>query len=263
MRPGRIVAVVIGTVLAVVGLLVVAAGVIGLVLAGGDNTIETGTQRLTTTTAAITSGSAKIEGERPAGWFFDENDKLALRITAESPGGKPLFVGIGPTIDVRRFLDGVAHDEIDDISFRPFGVDYDRKGPLDGREAAPPAQQTFWTARATGTSGTVQLDWDYEPGSYVVVLMNDDGSRGVEADTSLELEVPFLHAGLIVAVVIGGLLLLLGLVLALFVARGPKGPPAAPPGPAAAPAAAAPPPPEPGPAPEEPKPPPPPAAPSV
>ncbi len=244
MRAGRIVAIVIGTVLAVVGLLVVAAGVIGLVVAGGDNTIETGSQRLTTVTAAIASGSAEIEGERPAGWFFDENDQLALRITAETRGAKPLFLGIGPSGDVLSYLDGVAYDKVDDISFNPFSVDYDRKGPPDGRDPAPPGEQTFWTVHSEGTSGTVQIDWDYEPGSYVVVLMNADGSAGVDADTSLELEVPFLHAGLIVAIVIGGLLLLLGLILAIFVARGPKAPrpPApAPPEPASPPPAPAPP----------------------
>jgi hypothetical protein len=74
----------------------------------------------------------------------------------------------------------------------------------------------------------VRLDWDYAPGSYTVVLMNADGTRGVEADASLELEVPYLHAGLIVAVVVGGLLLLIGLLLAIFVARSPKAPPAPP-----------------------------------
>lgn len=81
----------------------------------------------------------------------------------------------------------------------------------------------------------MRLDWDYAPGSYTVVLMNADGSRGVEADASLELQVPYLHAGLIVAVVVGGLLLLIGLVLAIFVARGPKAPPPAPEEPPAAP----------------------------
>lgn len=237
MRPGRIVAIVVGTILAVIGAAVVAAGVIGLVLAGGDNSIETGTQRLSSTASAIASGSAEIEGERPAGWLFGDDEELALRVRAEAAGRKPLFLGVGPAAAVREYLDGVSYDRVDDISFRPFGVDYDRRGPLEGRTPEPPGEQTFWRARAVGSAGTVQLDWDYEPGSYVFVLMNADGSPGVEADTSLELEVPFLRAGLIVALVIGGLLLLLGLVLAVFVARRPKPPeeaPAVPPAPTAA-----------------------------
>lgn len=221
MRPARIVAIVTGTILALVGFVVVVASVAALVLAGGDNSIDTGSQRLTSVTAAIVSGSARIEDERPAGWLFDEDDDLALSINAESPSTKPLFLGVGPTDDVRAYLQGAAYDEVDDISFRPFGVDYDRQGPPgEGRELEPPGDQGFWTARAVGTAGSVRLDWDYAPGSYTVALMNADGSRGVEADASLELQVPYLHAGLIVAVVVGGLLLLIGLVLAIFVARG-------------------------------------------
>ncbi|HJU47180.1 MAG TPA: hypothetical protein VJ689_03540, partial [Gaiellaceae bacterium] len=243
MRPARIVAIVIGTVLALVGAIVVIVGAGALVLAGGDNTIGTGSQRLTTVTAAIASGSAEIEDERPAGWLFDDNDELALRINAEAAAAKPLFLGVGPTDRVLAYLRAVPYDEVDDISFRPFGVDYDRKGaPGESADLPRPGEQPFWTARAVGSAGTVQLDWDYAPGSYTVVLMNADGTRGVEADASLELEVPYLHAGLIVAVVVGGLLLLIGLLLAIFVARSPKAPPAPPASPA--PEAAPPPPPE-------------------
>jgi hypothetical protein len=228
-RPARIVAIVIGTVLALIGAIVVIVGAGALALAGGDNTIGTGSQRLTTVTAAIASGSAKIEDERPAGWLFDENDELALRINAEAAGAKRLFLGVGPTDRVLAYLRAVPYDEVDDISFRPFGVDYDRKGaPGASADLPRPGEQSFWSARAAGTSGTVRLDWDYAPGSYTVVLMNADGTRGVEADASLELEVPYLHAGLIVAVVVGGLLLLIGLLLAIFVARSPKAPPAPP-----------------------------------
>jgi hypothetical protein len=229
MRPGRIVAIVVGTILSLVGALIVLAATAALVISGGDDTIDTGKQRLTSVTAAITSGSAEIEEERPVGWLLDEDDDLALRVSADSPGTKPLFLGVGPTDDVRTYLEGAPYDQVDDISFRPFGVDYDRKGPPgEGRELDPPGEQGFWTARSTGTSEAVRLDWDYAPGSYTVVLMNADGSRGVEADTSLELQVPFLRTGLIVAIVIGGLLLLIGLLLAIFVARGPKTPPSEP-----------------------------------
>lgn len=236
MRPARIVAIVAGTILALLGGAVVVAATVALVLAGGDNTIDTGDQRLTSVTAAIVSGSARIEDERPAGWLFDEDEDLSLRINAESPGTKPLFLGVAPTDEVRAYLQGAPYDEVDDISFRPFGVDYDRQGPAgEGRELERPGDQGFWAARAVGTAESVRLDWDYAPGSYTVVLMNADGSRGVEADASLELQVPYLHAGLIVAAAVGGLLLLIGLVLAIFVARGPKAPPPAPAEPPAAP----------------------------
>jgi hypothetical protein len=215
----RLLSVVVGTVLALAGVALTVAAALGLVLAEGDNTISTGSQRLSTPTAAIVSGSAELSGERPAGWLFDEDDELALRITAESTSSTPLFLGIAPTPDVDAFLTGAPYDEIDSISFRPFGIDYDRRGPPDGPPPPAPTEETFWTVRSEGASGTVQIDWDYAPGSYAVVLMNADGSPNVVADASLELEVPLLRTGLIAAIVIGALLLLLGLVLALFGGR--------------------------------------------
>ena len=91
---------------------------------------------------------------------------------------------------------------------------------------APPDEQTFWTARAEGPQSTVEVDWDFQPGRYTLVLMNADGTPGVDADASVELEVPFLETGLWIALGVGAALFLIGLLIALFVARGPKAPPA-------------------------------------
>ncbi len=48
----------------------------------------------------------------------------------------------------------------------------------------PPADQTFWAASATG-AGEQTLEWEPEDGSWSVVVMNADGSRGVAADLSI------------------------------------------------------------------------------
>ena len=233
MRAGRIVAVVLGTLLALVGAVIIAAAIGVLALAGFDNTVDTGNQRLVSETAAITAGAVELEGDRPTGWPFSDEDELALRVEATSAAGEQLFLGIGPTADVERYLAPVEYDEIDDVSFHPFGLDYDRQPAAEsGGTLEPPADQTFWTAQAEGPQSNVELNWDFAPGRYTLVLMNADGSPGVDADASLELEVPFLQEGLWIAAGVGALFFLVGLLIALFVARGPK--------PAPAPAAAAP-----------------------
>ncbi len=56
-------------------------------------------------------------------------------------------------------------------------------GPPEG----PPAEQTFWVASATG-AGEQTLEWEPEDGSWNVVVMNADGSRGVAADLSIGAE---------------------------------------------------------------------------
>jgi hypothetical protein len=236
-RAGRIVAVVLGTLLALVGAVIVAAAIGVLALAGFDNTVDTDNQRLVSETAAITVGAVQLEGERPTGWPFSDEDELALRIDATSAAGEPIFLGIGPSPDVERYLAPVEYDEVDDVSFNPFALDYDRQPAAEpGGTLEAPAEQTFWTVQAEGPQSSVQLDWDFAPGRYTLVLMNGDGSPGIDADASLELEVPFLEPGLWIAAGIGAAIFLVGLLIALFVARGKKPAPAPAPAPAPEPA---------------------------
>ena len=56
--------------------------------------------------------------------------------------------------------------------------------PSDGdRSAGAPGAQRFWAASAQG-GGTQALTWDVEDGDWSVVVMNADGSPGVDAGVS-------------------------------------------------------------------------------
>jgi hypothetical protein len=75
-------------------------------------------------------------------------------------------------------------------------------------------------------TGTQRLDWDVKDGSWSVVVMNADGSRGVDTTISAGAKVPFLGplgwvsaGGGIVLLLAAGGLLYLGL-------RAPRVPPA-------------------------------------
>ena len=87
-------------------------------------------------------------------------------------GDGPLFVGIGPSGDVDRFIDG------------------------DGA----PVDQDFWVYMSDGAAAGV--DWDLEPGRWSAVVMNPDGSAGVDAEIRAVLPAaPIRTAGAILAVV--------------------------------------------------------------
>jgi hypothetical protein len=115
-----------------------------------------------------------------------------------------VFVGIAPTREVTRYLNGTSHALVTDVSYSPFSADY-RAHPA-GPQPGTPAEQTFWAATAHGT-GQQALEWDVEDGDWSVVVMNEDSSRNVDAQISAGAELPFL-SGIGWGVTIGGLVLL-------------------------------------------------------
>ena len=70
----------------------------------------------------------------------------------------------------------------------------------------PPGEQRIWVASAEG-SGRQTLTWDVEGGNWSIVLMNADGSRGVEADVRIGVKINVLP-WIILGVGIGALVML-------------------------------------------------------
>jgi len=219
MTAGRIALVVFGALAVLVGFaLLVAGAVLGwahTTQRDDDGFYRSGSHVLETATYAITSDRIDLGADVGEGDWVPFDDIGTAQVLARGPETSPLFVGIGPSDDVERYLADVEHDEIDDVSGRPFDVDYDRR---DGTAApAPPAEQDFWVASSTG-SGARDLRWDVEQGDWMVVLMNADASPGVSADVAVGLDTDVLLAigiglavGGVVLLGVGALLLILGL----------------------------------------------------
>jgi hypothetical protein len=108
---------------------------------------------------------------------------VRLRITATSmDAAKPIFIGIAPTADADRYLARVSHDELHNLSFEPFKIDYRRLGR--GAPRALPSTRSFWTAHASGT-GAQSVSWRVKEGRWTAVVMNADGSRHVSVDAQV------------------------------------------------------------------------------
>lgn len=160
------------------------------------------TFHLASATAAMTAENLTITD---AGlWARSLGDVGGMKVTATSPTGRPIFVGIASQSAVDAWLTGTAHDE-------PTGLTDDtaRYNRASGalRAVPDPAAQNFWLATATGTTPAT-LQWRLADGSYAVVVVNTDGSPGVNADVRGAAQVPHL-AGL------GGTMLGVGIVLGL------------------------------------------------
>ncbi|HSE82898.1 MAG TPA: DUF4389 domain-containing protein [Gaiellaceae bacterium] len=229
---GRIVLVVLGSVLALLAAGLLAAGGtllwVDLTQRDDDGFLTTPTERFESDSFAITSDSIDLlEGE--SDWLFSEGLLGEVRITGEDGD---VFIGIGETADVEAYLDGVAHDEVRDLEFDPFRVEYRRFS--GGEPSGPPTEQNFWAASASG-SGTQSATWEAESGEWTIVVMNADASRGVSADVSAGAEANFL-LWLAIGLLIAGALLLVGGVTLIVV--GARGATTAAPAAAAVPAAA-------------------------
>ena len=186
---GRTVSVVAGGVLAVLALALAVPGVALLaadqVGRDDDGFLTSPRVELSSGAYAITSGDLTLHTDAPPSLTPDAlvGD---LRVTAIGDG-RDVFIGLGPTDRVREYLAGVATSRLTNLEGD--GGTY-RNSP-GGEPPAPPTQAGVWTERASG-SGPQQLSWSPRDGDWTVVVMNADGSRGVDVTASAGAEMPAL-----------------------------------------------------------------------
>ena len=184
-------AIVIGGFVAVVAAVFLAAG--GALIWGesekdADGYLSTGSDRFATTTNAIATEDLDID-DTGAGLLVDDDAYGRVRLRVEPNGDKPVFVGIAPTDRVEAYLAGTSHTTVTDLDYSPFEADY-RDSRTTGSPSAP-AGQDIWVASAQG-AGTQTVTWDVRSGSWSVVVMNADGSAGVDAGVTAGANVPIM-----------------------------------------------------------------------
>jgi hypothetical protein len=209
---GRIAAVVIGGLLVLLALALLGAGGVGLWAdlsqrVGGY--VTPGGHDFSTSGSALVTEETKL-GSAGVGWLYPASllGKIRIRVT---PVGStsPLFVGIGPSSDVERYLAGTNHTVITDY--------FSDKVRLvgGGPTRAAPGTKHFWVASTTGP-GRRSLFWKAKDGSWTVVVMRADGRPGIAVHADLGAHLPALRwvaigvsvAGLIFMA--GGVLLIVG-----------------------------------------------------
>jgi hypothetical protein len=126
-----------------------------------------------------------------------------IRIRVRPAGEPDVVVGIGRTDEVLRFLDGVAYADV--IDLRP------TYATVPGEGGAPAFRDGPWTA--VGRGDEPALRWDVREGSWTVVVMNADGSAGVEARVDAGARLEVLDEIAFALLGVGVVLLVLGSVL--------------------------------------------------
>jgi hypothetical protein len=209
---GRIAALVIGALLVLVALVLLGAGGTGV---WADLTqreagyVTTGEHAFSAAGSALATESTHL-GSPGVGWLYSPGllGKVRIRVTPVGPGS-PLFVGIGRSSDVDRYLAGVNHTVISDF----FGNKVKAVGGGPSRSA--PGTQRFWVASSSGP-GARTLKWNPHGGSWTVVVMNADARPGIGVRADLGARFPavlWIAIGLLIAgavFVAGGGLLIAG-----------------------------------------------------
>lgn len=159
----------------------------------------------------------EVVGERGV-WKPSPSDFVTIKLTGSSNDpSKNVFIGIAEESDAEAYLSGVQYDEVTRLRVSSSGsLDVEYKTHSGDTVPSDPASQTFWTVSEHG-AGTQTLEWAPETGSYWIVMMNEDGSAGVDLTVNFGARVPMLStigralfAGGVIATIMGGVIVYLG-----------------------------------------------------
>jgi hypothetical protein len=219
MKTRHVVMLVIGCLLLLPGLgLIVGGGAIGVLEATTRDSAgwhSVSIERLASPGVAVTTTDTMVRLDGPSSVVDRLDLEMRLAVTP-ADGVNPVFVGVAPTAALDRYLSGAARDQVVGVDAR--GVVTYRAVPGSG-SVAPPATESFWAARATG-SGTQTLTWTLRSGSWTVAVLNASGVPGVSVSAVAGVRSAAVVPLGVGMVVVGLVLLVVGVVLVVTGVRG-------------------------------------------
>jgi hypothetical protein len=187
---GRIVSLVVGALFASMAL---GSGVAGAALVAADQVardedgfLMSGVQPLATSTYAIASTNVDLHVDAPAA-FVPDAVFGDVKLSASSTDGSDTFVAIGPTARVERYLAGVRHATLVELT----DGDPVYRTTSGSAPDSLPTGMDFWVAQSSGP-GTQEITWPVQDGDWSAVVMNSDASPGIAVDVRAGAEAPAL-----------------------------------------------------------------------
>ena len=194
---GRIIALVAGSVLALITLGVFGSGA---TLLWADQTqrvsgylpVHSGTY--STSGYALASDQIVLHG----GWEFLEPlvGQARIQVTSTDPA-KPVFVAVGPAGQISSFLAGTRYTTITDSG--------GTTSHYGSRVPGSPGAAGIWTLQVSG-AGTQTLRWTPDTGTWIIMAMNHDGSAGLAIRAKIAIAAPMLFRVSVELLVSGALL---------------------------------------------------------
>ena len=154
--------------LTVLGVVVAVAGIAVMVVLGPDGRVTTGPHAIDTDAAAVVTapGVVKIVG-------------VQVDLLVEVPIDKPVFVGVGNTVDVEDYLQNTARVEVTSYE-APWTI---ATRDVEGEPNVPsaPTALDWWLVSQAGLGGAdISLTLPDEPVSVAVVAVGSTNLSGLE-----------------------------------------------------------------------------------
>lgn len=221
MSTGKVLLLVFGVLVLLIaaGLIVVGGALLwaNTALTDSEGFYKTNTVRLEQDSYAIVTEPTDVDLRWGLVWDWGGLATIKVEGSSDDPA-KRIFVGLAEESDVNAYLSDVEYDEIANwLTIRRADYRHHR----GDSEPVAPTSETFWVESVHG-AGTQTLEWEVETGSYSLVLMNDDGSAGVDVSVVLGVKIPIvagIGTGLLIA---GTVVLIIGIVMVYLAARRPR-----------------------------------------
>ncbi|MCW4050076.1 MAG: zinc ribbon domain-containing protein [Candidatus Bathyarchaeota archaeon] len=186
-----------------------------------DGYITSGIETINSNTYALVFEEIDIDIDAPDDPFerqFTEvlarrlGDLVTFKVSVSTNQGKDVFIGVVERANAVNYLGDVEYDRLISGSWEydpwtPNFPDYILSHHSGGTTPASPLVHSFWVAHEAGSSDET-LIWGLQPGNYWIVVMNEDGSQGVDVDLQIGVKVPILRT-------IGNALLTAGIIVGL------------------------------------------------
>lgn len=153
-------------------------------------------------------------------WIQNDLGKFVkLRITLSDPS---YFIGIGNSTQVEKYLSNVTYTEINNFDLKT-GITY--KSPTNPTSTADlstnkPLNETSFLWDAIGQQSV--LNWAPKKGSWTIVIMKIDGTKGIDVGVKAGVKIPLLTAIAMFLVVFGMMFVILALVMFVIITRSNK-----------------------------------------
>jgi hypothetical protein len=196
---------IVGSILILIGALAAISGGALLYLFGGDRVLASPPHQVITPTSALVTDLGTITNTSGVTIAIAAP---TLHVTASGSADRPIFVGVGPADAVDRYLKGVSADRVTDLELSRFVLDTVRQPGSTPAES--PAAQDFWVATAQ-TTAVADLTWEIQDGNYSIVIMNADGTVGIDTVVSAGVGLPGSSAVWELVIVAGAVVVVFGL----------------------------------------------------